>query len=115
MTYSFESTPGTDEDARELIKRIVAQALKDYVFYYHESRRVKPDDIEAWETAKGLLFDNNYTIKFGLWEMGINQLVAEAYGYEKANFKMIIRMRKRIELKAKAYWKERGIDDNQEA
>ena len=49
---------------------------------------------------------------FGTWEMNIGQLVAEAYGYDKANHNMIVRMRKRIEIKAKAYWEERGMNDN---
>ena len=105
--HEFECTKCTPEDAIRLRVAIVAQAAKDFVFYFHPSRR-KGDAARAiWETARDLFFDDEYAIMFGDTEITAKQLIAEALGFDELNQKTLERARERLIKQAKEYWREK--------
>ena len=108
--HEFECVTGTYEDARRLRIAIVSQAIKDFVFYFHPSRRKGESARWNWETAKGLLFDDEYHIMFGEAEISGKELIAEALGYDDINPRMMARARNNLIKQARQYWEGRLSD-----
>ncbi len=108
--HEFECTSGTYEDARRLRIAVVSQAIKDFIFYFHPKRRKGESAIWNWETAKGLLFDDEYHIMFGDTEMSGRELIAEALGYEDINPILMEEARDNLIKQAREYWEGRLSD-----
>jgi hypothetical protein len=109
--HEFECGAGDYEDARRLRVAIVSQAIKDFVFYFHPKRRKGESARYNWETAKGLLFDNDYHIMFGDVKISAAQLIAEALGYDDLNPVMLEEARNNLIKQARTYWEGKLQND----
>lgn len=61
-----------EDEARFVILKVLEQSVRDYCTLYNaESQREKDD----WESAKGFLFDDDYTVDWGEWEITPEELL----------------------------------------
>jgi len=60
------------DEARFIILKVLEQAVRDYCTLYNAGSQRDQDD---WESAKGFLFDDDYTIEWGEWTITSTELL----------------------------------------
>ena len=60
------------EQSRFLILKVLEQAVRDYISLGHSQ---VPNERALFETAKGFLFDDNYTVNWGDKELTTEELL----------------------------------------
>lgn len=61
-----------EDDARFIILKVLDQSIRDYITLYNA---VSQKEKEDWETANLFLFENDYTIDWGEWEITPTELL----------------------------------------
>lgn len=60
------------EEARFLLLKVIEQTVRDYT----SSRpAVTPSEVQTWENARDFIFDDDYKIQWGDWQLNINEVL----------------------------------------
>lgn len=79
--YNVQNSPCFSDDGKTLMRAIMQQAINDYV-KLADKEITREDDKLNYETAYGLLFNDNYTIDFGGIDITLKDMVSFITGTE---------------------------------
>ena len=98
------SLPCNEDDTKKILSAIVNQAVKDFERLAHPEARRKKTDKESWETARGFLFEENYTIDYGDSQLTFSEIL-KIIGDGSLS---LTSMRRSLISKTVATWEDQG-------
>ena len=72
VDFFLEPPNLTEEDSRLLMAKVVEQAIKDYCSLY--PHKTEQDEYD-WKLAKAFIFNDQYTIQWGDWEVDVEEFL----------------------------------------
>ena len=71
VTFQLDNFHPDADDDRILIYKVIEQSIRDYLLLYNSEL---VNEQEAWITAGDFLFDDDYLLQWGTWELSPEEL-----------------------------------------